>query len=91
MNFKIQSLKLMRPLLRQSRGKLFSAKPQQNLTAKISEQTVAVDKYSLSPHQLWILQGKNMERPFTGSLWDCNQVGQYRCFVCDTKLFTSNK
>jgi len=91
MNFKIQTLKLMRPLLKHSRGRLFSSNPKQNLTTKISEETIGVDKFSLSPHQLWIMQGKNMERPFTGSFWDCTQIGQYRCFVCDTKLFTLTK
>jgi hypothetical protein len=88
MNFRIQTLKLIRPLTRNSQGRLFSSTPKPDLTAKVSETTIAVDKYSLSPHQLWITQGKHMERPFTGHFWDCSEVGQYKCFICDSKLFT---
>jgi hypothetical protein len=66
----------------------FTTSRKPNLTVKISEEMVGVDKYSLTPHELWVTQGKNMERPFSGHFWDCDQIGQYSCIVCTTQLFT---
>ncbi len=45
------------------------------------------ERISLTPHEAWVMQGKNMERPFTGHLWQLMEVGDYSCLLCDSKLF----
>jgi hypothetical protein len=39
-------------------------------------------KLKLSPHQLYVLETKSVERPFTGHLWSEIEPGDYRCYVC---------
>jgi hypothetical protein len=41
----------------------------------------------LTPHQLWLTQGRHMERPFTGEYWHTKDVGTYHCLSCDHALF----
>lgn len=52
-----------------------------------TEKTYKIDRYSLTPHQLWITQGKGIERPYTGEYWDNKDLGHYECVVCSNKLF----
>lgn len=42
----------------------------------------------LTPHQLYLIETKSMERPYTGNLWGEESPGFYHCSVCDTRLFT---
>ena len=42
----------------------------------------------MTPHQYYITQGRNMERPYTGHIWYEERVGDYHCSVCENKLFT---
>ena len=44
-------------------------------------------KKKLTPHQIYITQGKGMERAFTGEYWWTNDVGKYSCACCGQKLF----
>lgn len=53
----------------------------------VKEKSYKVDRYSLTPHQLWITQGKGIERPYTGEYWDNKEHGHYECIVCSNKLF----
>ena len=46
-----------------------------------------IDEYTLTPHQRWLTQGHNMERPFTGEYLDLIEPGSYSCVTCDTELF----
>jgi len=41
----------------------------------------------LTPHQFWVTQLGNTERPFTNEYWWYNDVGHYTCRVCDQNLF----
>ncbi|CAG9319876.1 unnamed protein product [Blepharisma stoltei] len=47
-------------------------------------------KLKLSPHQLYITQGKGTERPFMGDHWWVKDTGTYYCIVCEQKLFPSH-
>lgn len=51
------------------------------------EKAYKIDRYSLTPHQFWLTQGKGMERPYTGDFWDNKDIGHYECVVCTSKLF----
>ena len=51
----------------------------------------AREKFALSPHERYITQGKHMEVPFTGYLWDNKELGDYFCLVCQAHLFTLSK
>ena len=77
--------KQLRVLIRSARKLL----PRSNtdLYKTISEKTVDFDVYSLTPHEYHITQQKNMERPFTGRLWDAMDVGHYECMICDNRIF----
>ena len=41
----------------------------------------------LTPHQFWVTQLANTERPFTNEYWWYNDVGHYTCRVCTQNLF----
>lgn len=47
-------------------------------------------KRKLTPHQLYITQGKGTERPYLGDKWWIKDTGNYHCIVCDQSLFPSN-
>jgi len=46
-----------------------------------------IEKVALTPHELFVIKGKHMEKPFTGHLWQCMEIGDYHCALCDAKLF----
>ena len=74
-----------RPLVRTVR-KAFSDKTDTPLeTTNI--QTLVIDRTTLTPHEYFITQNRNMEKPFTGSLWDYADVGHYNCKICETRVF----
>ena len=41
----------------------------------------------LTPHQLWLTEGKGTERSFTGDYWFVKDVGTYHCVKCESSLF----
>lgn len=49
---------------------------------------MSIKKLELTPHQLWLVNTKSMERPFTGHLWSEKDPGYYSCVVCGTRVFT---
>ena len=51
-------------------------------------QTQTLEKVTLTPHQLYVIQTRTMEKPFSGYLWQNKEIGSYHCSVCQTKLFT---
>lgn len=53
----------------------------------VSPGVYKIEDYALTPHQLWLTQGKGMERPYTGDFWDNKDLGHYECIVCSNKLF----
>ena len=53
----------------------------------VNQRVYKTNRYSLTPHQLWITQGKGTERPYTGEYWDNKDPGHYECVVCANKLF----
>ncbi|KRX04772.1 Mss4-like protein [Pseudocohnilembus persalinus] len=71
---------------------LFSAtqqqQQQQNLNEEQTNQSIKIDRYSMTPHEYYITQGNAMERPFTGKTWYIQDVGYYHCTVCESKLFS---
>lgn len=44
----------------------------------------------LTPHEIYVTQGKGNERAFTGDYWWVQDVGIYSCKVCSQNLFLSN-
>lgn len=48
-------------------------------------------KKKLKPEQYHVLREKGTERPFTGKLLYNNDKGEYRCAVCGSVLFKSDK
>mmetsp|Transcript_14171 Transcript_14171/g.16344 ORF Transcript_14171/g.16344 Transcript_14171/m.16344 type:complete len:260 (-) Transcript_14171:43-822(-) len=56
----------------------------------VSENSYPIDVLSLTPHELWLTQGKGMERPYTGDFWDNRDLGHYECVVCFNNLFLSD-
>ena len=52
--------------------------------------TLESQKEHLSPYQLYLIENRAMERPFTGRLYEEVATGFYHCVVCDTRLFTFN-
>mmetsp|Transcript_27982 Transcript_27982/g.37910 ORF Transcript_27982/g.37910 Transcript_27982/m.37910 type:complete len:175 (-) Transcript_27982:327-851(-) len=44
----------------------------------------------LTPHEIFVTQGKGNERAFTGEYWWNQDVGIYSCKVCSQNLFLSN-
>jgi len=47
-------------------------------------------RLELTPEQYDVLRGKGTERAFTGTYWDTEDPGVYRCAGCGTKLFESD-
>ena len=47
-------------------------------------------RQKLTPEQYRIARGKGTERAFTGALWDCKDMGRFRCICCDSVLFESD-
>lgn len=41
----------------------------------------------LTPHEFFIIEGKKMERAFTGKYWWVKDMGTYSCKTCTQKLF----
>jgi len=64
--------------------------PELNITEVDSIRSFSIDKYSLTPHTLWLTKGKGMERPFTGEYWHTKDPGHYECAVCSNALFKSD-
>jgi peptide-methionine (R)-S-oxide reductase len=52
--------------------------------------TEAELRQRLTPEQYQVTQHAGTERPFTGEYWNSEDVGEYRCVVCDTPLFSSD-
>ena len=53
----------------------------------IKQSTIELDKLSMTPHRYFITQKNNMEKPFTGKLWDCVDTGHYECSTCTNPIF----
>ena len=53
------------------------------------DKIVAQRQETLTPHEFFLLQGKGMERPFTGKYWWVKDMGTYSCKVCTQKLFVT--
>ena len=66
--------------------RLFSEKIEHPLETT-NVQTLTIDRTTLTPHEYFVTQSKNMEKPFTGSLWDYTEVGHYSCKICETRIF----
>ncbi|HPG88119.1 MAG TPA: peptide-methionine (R)-S-oxide reductase MsrB [Hyphomicrobium sp.] len=47
-------------------------------------------KAKLTPEQYRVLREKGTERPFTGSLLDTKDKGEFACIACGNKLFSSD-
>jgi hypothetical protein len=75
-------------LLIEGEAKKFSSKDEYDTWVQ-DRKTVILERTrsKLSPHELYITQGKGMERPFTGDFWWLKDVGTYSCKVCTQKLF----
>lgn len=47
------------------------------------------DTDALAKLRHYVTREKGTERPFTGEYWDSKKSGVYRCFHCETPLFSS--
>ncbi len=45
----------------------------------------------LSPELYAVAREKGTEAPFTGTYWNGHEKGIYRCAICGTELFSSDK
>ncbi len=55
-------------------------------TVKLSEEEW---RQRLTPEQYYVLREKGTERPFTGTLTQNHETGEYHCAGCGAMLFTS--
>lgn len=52
------------------------------------EKQVEEQRNYLTPHQLYLIDTKSLERPYTGRLWGEVSAGFYHCVVCNSRLFS---
>ena len=59
----------------------------------MSEKTNKTDaewRAELTPEQYHVCREKGTERAFSGTYWDHNEQGEYRCSACGEPLFSSD-
>jgi peptide-methionine (R)-S-oxide reductase len=63
--------------------------PVQGTMDKPIEKSDAEWREELTPEQYQVCRQCGTEPPFTGSYWDCDDAGTYRCACCGNALFDS--